>query len=108
MSECINKSQWKDYFDDMSKVLGDVPVEVEVEGLGIFDKVEVEWLPLKGITYDPKDNVVSLMFDKLDHMVEKPYEIEVEKGEDGVKTISFTSEGDGAKTVVKFKNPVKV
>ena len=108
MSECIARSQWKDYFDDFSKAVKSVPVEVEVEGLGIFDKMEVEWLPLLGITYDSKGDVLSVLFEKLDHMVEKPGEIAVDKGDQGVTRIEITSEEDGAKTVLKFKAPVKI
>ncbi len=38
MMETIAKSQWKDYLDDLSKAIKDVPVEIEVKALGIFDK----------------------------------------------------------------------
>ncbi len=108
MSVCIAKSEWKSYFNDVSKALGNVEAEVEVEALGIFDEKEVEWLPIKGITYDPKDDVVSLLFDKVDHLIRKPYEITVEKDGDGIKEITITSEEDASKTVVRFKTPLKV
>ena len=108
MSESIAKSQWKDYCDNVSKAVKGAVVEVEVEALGIFDKIEAEWLPLLGITYDPKDDLVSIFFEKLDHMIEKPLEITVDKGDQGLNSIEITSGEDAAKTVVKFRTPVKV
>ena len=108
MSECIAKSQWKDYLDDVSKAVKNVSAEVEVEALSIFDQIEVEWLPLLGVSYDPKDDVVSILFEKLDHLIEKPQEIVVEKGDEGIRQIEITSGEDAAKTVLKFRTPVKV
>ncbi len=108
MMETIAKSQWKDYLDDLSKAIKDVPVEVEVEALGIFDKKEVEWLPLLGVSYDPKDDVVSILFEKLDHLVEDPQQIAVEKDNGSIKSIEIISGQDAAKNVLKFKVPVKV
>ena len=108
MSECIAKSQWKDYLDEVSKAVKNVSAEVEVEALGIFDEIEVKWLPLLGISYDSNDDVVSILFEKLDHMVEKPQEIVVERGDEGIGRLEITSGEDAAKTVLKFRTPVKV
>ena len=108
MAECIPKNQWEDYLNRLSKVLKDSPVEVEVAATGIFDKPEVEWLPVLGISYDPKDNIVSILFENLDHIIEKPYEIKVEKDGSGIKEIVIVSEEDASKTILRFKTPVTV
>ncbi len=71
-------------------------------------KKEVEWLPLLGVSYDSKDDVVSILFEKLDHIVEDPQQIAVEKDNDSIKRIEITSGQDAAKNVLKFKVPVKV
>ncbi len=108
MAECISKNQWENYLNQLSKVFKDTPVEVEVAASGIFDKPEVEWLPILGISYDPKDNIVSILFENLDHIIEKPYEIKVEKDDSGIKEIDIVSEEDGTKTVLRFKTPVRL
>ncbi len=108
MSECITKSEWEKFFNELSRSIKNTVCEVEVEALGIFDKIEVKWLPLLGLSYDPKDNVISVLFDKLDHMIEKPQEVVVEKGADGIKRIEIVSGEDAARNVLKFKEPVNV
>jgi Family of unknown function (DUF5335) len=34
--------------------------EIEVASLALGDQVEAEWLPLLGIAYDPKDDLVQV------------------------------------------------
>lgn len=108
MSEQISKAEWKEFLDGFSRAMKDVTCEVEIEALGIFDKVEAEWMPLRGISYDPKNDVVSVFFDNLDHMIEKPQQIEVNKVASGVESLEIVSGEDAARTVIKLKNPVSV
>lgn len=42
--------------------------EIEVALLDIGDQIEAEWVPLLGITYDPKDDPVVVLLDGLDHL----------------------------------------
>lgn len=108
MAEQIAKAEWKEYLDGFSSALKGGECKVDIEALGIFDRVEVKWLPLRGISYDPKDEMVSVFFDNLDHMIEKPQQIEVRKGASGVESMEIVSGEDGARTVIKFKSPVSV
>lgn len=108
MAECIAKNEWKAFFDEFSKSLKENSVELEVEGLGIFDKIEAEWIPIMGITYDPADDMISVIFEKLDHSIAKPQEVVVERSSDGISRIEIVSSEDGAKNILKFRQPVKV
>ena len=42
--------------------------------LDLGDQTQAEWLPLLGISYDPRDDVVDIALDGLDHMIHKPRE----------------------------------
>jgi len=59
----IEKPGWQPLFDAISKIMDGKFVEIEVMGLDLGDQFEVEWLPdvewlpINGITYDPKDDV---------------------------------------------------
>jgi len=50
-------------------------VEIEVASLDLGDQVQAKWLPLIGITYDPKDDVVEVALEGLDHMIHRPREM---------------------------------
>jgi Family of unknown function (DUF5335) len=46
----LDKSQWRTFFDRLSKTLEGKQAEIEVASLSLGDQVEAEWLPLHGIT----------------------------------------------------------
>ena len=39
--------------------------EIEVASLDLGDQIEAEWLPLLGITYDDKDDVLEIALEEL-------------------------------------------
>jgi Family of unknown function (DUF5335) len=59
-------------FDRLSKTLQGKQAEIEVASLSLGDQVEAEWLLLHGITYDPNDDLVEVVLERLDHMIRKP------------------------------------
>jgi Family of unknown function (DUF5335) len=42
-----------------------------VASLDLDHQTQAEWLPLLGISYDPRDDVVDIALDGLDHMIHK-------------------------------------
>ena len=40
--------------------------EIEIASLSICDQIEAEWLPLLGIVYDPKDDIIEVALEGLD------------------------------------------
>jgi hypothetical protein len=92
----LDKKHWKPFFDGISKVLGAKQAEIEVLSLDLGDQVEAEWLPLLGLTYDPKNDVLDVELEGLDHMISKPSEIDVEDGGVGLSSLAITdAEGRG-------------
>lgn len=101
----LEKAEWKTYFDRMSKPLGGRLAEIEVASLALGHQVEANWLPLIGIAYDPKDDIVEIAVDQLDHMIQKPREIAVEEGPDGLESVEIT-DSDGIMQIVKLRSPL--
>jgi uncharacterized protein DUF5335 len=101
----LEKTQWRAFFDNLSKALQGEEAEIEVASLALGSQVEAEWLPLYGITYDPKDDLVEVALEGLDHMVRKPREIYVE-GEAGALASLEIIDADGVKQVVRLRQPV--
>ena len=71
----LDKANWDTFFDFISKLLEGKQVEIEVASLALGDQVAAEWLPLLGLVYDPKDDLVEVALDGVDHMIPKPREI---------------------------------
>jgi hypothetical protein len=62
----LEKPEWRPFFDVISMLLEAKVAEVEVASLDLGDQTQAEWLPLLGITYDPRDDVVDIALDGLD------------------------------------------
>jgi Family of unknown function (DUF5335) len=101
----LEKTEWKAYFDRMSKALEGKLAEIEVASLALGDQVEVNWLPLIGITYDPKDDLLEIALEQVDHLIPKPREIAVEEGPAGLASVEVI-DADGTTQIVKLRNPL--
>ena len=71
----LEKTEWRPFLDGLSKLLGPKQAEIEVASLPLGDQVQAEWVPFLGIVYDPKDDIVEVALEGLDHMIPKPREI---------------------------------
>jgi hypothetical protein len=99
----VDKSQWRPFLDAISKLIEGKVAEVEVASLKLGDQTEAEWLPLLGITYDPRDDVVDIELDGVDHIITKPREIYFDGDVNGL-TVLGVVDGDGVRQIVKLKD----
>jgi Family of unknown function (DUF5335) len=100
----LDKAQWRGFLDHMSKLLEGKRAEVEAASLNLGDQIEAEWVPIIGVTYDPKDDLIDVELEGLDHMIHKPRELYVENGI-GVASLGIV-DADGVMQIVKFKDPM--
>ncbi len=102
----LDRSEWKAYFDRVSKALGAKLVEIEVASLDIGDQVEGEWIPFMGITYDHKNDVVEVALEGVDHLVRRPQAVYVdEDAAEGLRSLEIV-DGDGRKHLLTLKTPL--
>jgi hypothetical protein len=101
----LDKKEWKPFFESISKVLPGKQAEVEVLSLNLGDQVEAEWLPLIGLTYDPKDDLLDVALEGVDHMIPKPREIYVEDGGVGLASVAVV-DVEGRRQLVKLRDPI--
>ncbi|HHO67605.1 MAG TPA: hypothetical protein ENK12_01110 [Gammaproteobacteria bacterium] len=105
MAQALDKARWEGYFDHMTRILGTQLVEIEVAGLGIGDQIEADWVPMTGITYDPKDDIVEIALEGVDHIVHHPAEILVEESPAGIDWLALT-DASGNRQIVRFRAPL--
>ena len=106
----LPKQAWKSYFETMSGVLIGKWAELEVATLDLGDQIVAERLPLLGITYDTKDDLVDVSLggeNQLNHLIRHPSQIEIVEGVDGLRSIAITS-GDGAVQVLRLSDPLRL
>ncbi len=101
----IEKAQWRATLDQFSKLLGPKQAEIEVAGLSLGDQIEAEWVPLVGISYDPKDDVVEIALDGLDHLIEHPREIWIDDRGSVWSSLEVV-DAEGVRHIVTLKDPL--
>jgi hypothetical protein len=101
----LDKTEWRPFFDRVSKLLIGKHAEVKIASLSLGDQIEAEWLPLVGIAYDPKDDLVEVALEGMDHMIRKPREIYVEGGPIGLDSVEIV-DANGVKQIVQLRDPL--
>jgi hypothetical protein len=101
----IDKQDWAAFCDAVSKGLSGRHAEIEVESLDIGSQVEAESLPLLGVTYDPKDDIMEIALDGLDHLISHPRALNADIGPGGLMTLEVI-DADNAHQIVKLRDPL--
>ena len=101
----LEKHEWKPYFERISKLIEGRQAAIEIASLKLGYQVAAEWPPLRGVAYDPKDDVLEVALEGLDHLIEHPREIYVDASSvelNGLEVI----DAEGVKQIVKLREPL--
>ena len=101
----LDKSEWQPYFDRVSKALAGEQAEIEVSSLALGNQVEADWLPLHGITYDPKSDLVEVLVEGLDHLIHHPQSVFVDHNGGGLRSMEVIEEDD-TRQIVRLRGPL--
>jgi hypothetical protein len=101
----LDKADWRGFFDQVSKILIGKRVEIELASLALGDQIEAEWLPLLGITYDPKDDIIEIALDGLDHLIHRPQKVYIDGTPTALAALEVV-EGEGIQQIIKFRDPL--
>ena len=80
--------------------------EVEIAGLKSGDHIEARWVPLIGITYESKGDVLEIALERLDHLIHRPRDIVVTDSPEGLESMEVV-DSEGRKQIVKLMKPLR-
>jgi hypothetical protein len=103
----LAKAQWQAYFDRISKALGAKQVQIEVTGLGLGDQIEADWIPLVGLSYDPKNDVLAVIAEGLDHLIRHPKQIHIDHEVDWLLSLEAIDAED-IRHIILLKDPLSL
>jgi hypothetical protein len=103
----VPKEQWKSFFEGMSHAVLGKRAEIEVASLDLGDQIVAEWIPLLGITYDSKDDVLDVALDGSDHLIRHPRDILVDEGPVGLSSVAVV-DAEGTREIIRLKEPLKL
>ena len=101
----IPKTEWRSFFDRMSHALLGKRAEIEVASMDLGDNIIAEWVPMIGITYDSRDDLLDVALDRVNHLIRHPKEILVEEDENGLKSVAVL-DGDDTRQIVNLRTPL--
>lgn len=105
MQADVPKTEWREFFDRMSKGLTGKWAEIEVASLDLGDQITAEWIPLLGITYDSRNDLLDVALDRYDHLIRHPREVIVDEADGGLTSVAVV-DAEGTKQVVRMKQPL--
>ena len=102
------RSDWKRYCDRISRgIAGGQMAEFEVVSLTGGDHIEARWMPIHGLVYEPKNDVLELALEGVDHLVAHPNEFLLETSARGVVRIEIVAD-DGYRRIIKLLQPLRL
>ena len=104
-TEKLDKQRWRPFLEHMSKMLEGKRAEIEVASLKMGDQIAAEWLPLLGISYDPKGDLIEVALDGVDHLISHPREIYVENGGPTLNSLEIV-DAEGTRQIVQLREPL--
>ncbi len=102
----LDKPEWRPLLDSISKGLVGTRAEIEVASLALGDQIQAEWPPLLGIAYDPKDDIIEIALEGIDHLINHPQELWADIGPGGALASLEIIDGDGAHQILKLRDPL--
>ena len=103
----IPRSEWQSFFDRLSDALLGKWAEIEVATMDLGDTIIAKWIPMLGITYEPKDDLLDVALDRTNHVIRRPKEIVVEEHRGELVSIAVL-DSDGARQTVHLKHPLAI
>jgi hypothetical protein len=101
------RADWRRYCDRVSKAIAGKRVELDVASLALGDHVEARWLPLLGVVFDARGDVLEIALEGVGHSIVSPRKILLEETERGLVAIEIVGADDTVDTL-RLREPLRL
>jgi len=101
----LQRDDWSGFCIHVTRGFLGKRVDIEVASLQIGFQPEVRQLPLIGISYDPKSDVLGLFLDELEHLIRAPREFYADEQPLGITSLQII-DADGVRQIVTLRDPL--
>jgi hypothetical protein len=98
----LRKAEWRSYFDRVDRAIRGKRAAIEVRSPQLSNDIAAEWLPLLGISYDPRNDLLDIAGTDLKHMVRKPQHLVVEEEGGQLATLEII-DADGLSRIIRLR-----
>ena len=103
MARKLERAEWRPFSTAFRKGSRGNKPEIKVASLDLGDQLQAGWVSLIGLVYDPKDDIVEVAIEGLDHMIHKPRELNVEEEGRQLSSLELIH-ADGGRQIIKLKD----
>jgi hypothetical protein len=101
----VDKSEWRLLFDRLGSWVEGRHAEIEVASLRLGNQVVTRSLPMLGIVYDSREDVLEVTLLGLDHLVRCPREIYVDGPPIEWESLAIM-DADGVLQILRLSKPI--
>ena len=102
----VPKADWRHFFDEMSRLkLRGKWAEIEIATPELGDQIVAEKVPVIGITYDSRDDLLDVALDRANRLIRHPQAIDVEEEPIGIVSIAVVDDA-GARHMIRLTEPL--
>lgn len=101
----LKKDKMENYFNTMSNFLEGKEAIIDVVSLDIGDQIQADNVTLFGVVYDPKNDILEIALDGLDHIIHNPHDVYVVEGDAGIEAVGAI-DNNGREQIIKFSDPI--
>lgn len=106
-TRALVRADWRRYCDQVSKAIAGKRVELDVASLELGDQIEARWLPLLGIVFDARSDVLQIALEGVGHSIVSPRKILLEETERGLVAIEIVGADDTVDTL-RLREPLRL
>lgn len=104
-SKEISQTDWKAYFNKVTKSLANRAVSVEVTGFNVGDEILAEGIMLQGLSYDAKNHLMEVSSEKVHHLIHSPERIFVSYEGGNIDSVEII-DSDESRHIIRFLHPL--
>lgn len=101
----LHKAEWQHYFDRIARGLAGQRAEVDVSSLALGSQVAAAWLPLLGMSYEPRSDILAVMLEGLNHLIRHPVTVFVEVDFGQLVSMAVT-DNDRVRHLIRLRAPL--
>jgi hypothetical protein len=101
----VDKPNWRTAAELLSRAVHGQMARLEVASPSIGDQVEADWAPLRGLAYDPKDDLFEILLEGVDHLVAHPQRFAIRERGGRADSLAVLDEA-GAEHILMLREPI--
>jgi hypothetical protein len=103
----LERRDWCCFCIRVSRVFLGKQADIQVASLQIGLKLEARRLPLFGMSYDPRSDVLQLLVGDLSHLIRAPREFYVDEEPLGLITFQII-DAEGVRQIITLREPLRL